>query len=164
MDEGFRSGRYFVVRELRRNMSTEQRFGIFALLFMAIAIVGAYVYKTKQSASPAQGGKNFAVQSIRMISVEEYEFVLQDNNRMRGKLRGGVSPEAKDEIIKLLNTVQRGRIEVVACQVGGPCIVELFLTAKDGAEWAKDINLWDWLVQRKLAYQTIPGPKPNPKK
>lgn len=123
------------------------------VLMLAVAIGGIYVYKTKISSTTVQNQVSYVIKSVRFLSAGEFEFVLQDDTRMSGRLQGGVSPEAKDDLMTLLHSVERGRIVVLNCQHAGMSTVDVFLVVKGGGIWSKEINLWDWLVQRKLSYR-----------
>lgn len=136
---------------------------ILILAFAALAIGGVYVYKMRKAPTAVekvQVGDVLPVISIRILPAGDFEFIQKDGHRIHGKLRGDISPEGREEVIRLLNTSTQSKIVIVPGQVD-VCVVDVLLTVKDGGKWAKELNLWDWLVQRKLAYQQ---PQTSPKR
>lgn len=137
-------------------MNNSKIFRLCMLLLMgAMLIVGVYIYKAKRANAPSSveqisasvplGAYN--LKSMRLLSDGALELIIKDTGvRIRGQLRGQVSPDAQDEIIRLLNSALKGRMVVL--QSGPTCVVDVFLTLQ-----TNEVNLWDWLVQKKLTYQ-----------
>lgn len=141
---------------------------VMALLLFAGVIGGVYLHKAHKPANtviaPVQSTER-VVKAIRLLAQGDFEFVGSDGFRVHGYLRGEVSPEAKPEIVRLLNSAQKSRI-IIAGTRNGPAgeqsVVEVFLTLKQSGESClREVNLWEWLQQNKWSY--LPQAK-NPKK
>ena len=151
------------------NSTTSLMLRIGALILGAAIVIAAYNHKASHITDPvaitpekvpAQG---FELGSARILVDGNFEFISKSGVRIRGRLRGGITPEAKSEIIRLLNSAEKGRIMVVECGVD-ICTVDVLLTIKqseNGVPCLKEVNLADWLQQNKLLYQM---PQPPQKK
>jgi hypothetical protein len=127
------------------------------IVIMALAIVlGVYVKKSHRS-MVVEESQTYGIKSVRVLTHNDFEFVADDGSKIHGYLRGDSVPEAKPEIIRLMNSAIKGRIVVVGTRngtAGEASVVDVFLTVKEtGDICPKEMSLWEWLQQKKLAYQ-----------
>ena len=131
-----------------------------SLILGVAIIIAAYNYKAHiadcvtitPEMVPAQG---FDLRSARILEDGNFEFISKNGVRIRGCLRGGISPDAKSEIIRLLNSAEKAKIIIVECKAD-ICIVDVLLMVKqseNGVPCQKEVNLAEWLQQNKLLYQ-----------
>lgn len=124
---------------------------------MAVLICGVYYKKHRSPVVPtpvSQMSGLHVAKVMRLLPNENFEFILEDGSRIHARLRGDISPDSRDDVIRLMNNSKRGKIDVVCHHRDGTMVVDVLLTQKDNSE----VNLWDWLLQRNLTYQTQ---KPN---
>lgn len=138
-----------------------------SLLLGAAIIASIYHYKASHIADPVvitpekvplQG---FYLSSVRILADGNFEFISKNGMRIRGRIRGNISPEAKSEIIRLLNSAEECKVMVLECG-SDICTVDVLLKVKqieNGVPCLKEVNLAQWLQQNKLLYQMLPKKK-----
>ena len=120
------------------------------LLVALLGVVGGVCYYKIHHSVPKQESVlkgEFAVSSVRVVAAGEYEF-LTKQGRIHAKLRGCVSSEAKDPIVRLINSASFVKIIIIADRGDGTAMVDVVLTIQ-----SVDVNLWSWLVERQFACQ-----------
>ena len=122
---------------------------IFSLLLLVT--VGVVVKRTFLGVSvidgqPVAPARIEIVQSISVLSSNEFDIKLANGERIYGKLPVQVSPDAKDKIVRLLHASRNPRA-VLRKKVGDTWIVDIVIVNQADEIWLSDWlgkNNWVW--------------------
>lgn len=122
-------------------------FLIILVVSLGLSIYFAYKYKIEMPpVIPLSLFHDFIV--IKKIAIlengHEFDILLEDNRRIHARLQNETPPEAKNEVVRLINCSTNPKLFKIS-EDNGVWIVEIYLTT-DG----KEIILSSWLRERHL--------------
>lgn len=136
---------------------------LFVMVLLGGLIVIAVYYNKTHMSTPAvvvelqeDLNQEFKLHSVRVLGGGEFEFTLKNGDLVKGFLGVRVTPSAKNEVIKLINSAKgRGRI-VVHSKFEDGWLVDVYLTPeKQGNDTCQEIHLTQWLQQKNFIYRGV---------
>jgi len=121
------------------------------ILGIIIVILGAglyYAYSlTSVGSTPPAIGQERGITKIGVLNGHEFDLELENGERVHAVLTVDSTPEATEEVIKLINKSINPRI-VVLDKRDNLWVIELHLTVRE-----IEFKLSDWLVDRNMIWE-----------
>lgn len=116
------------------------------------------VIKDQSSSTPFIGvhqwaNKSYSVQTVNVLNGHEFDLQLANGKRIRGFLEVTAAPEAKKEVVRLLNNSRKPRVILKRRKDDGHWCIEL-LVQPQSEGWQREVNVADWLRANRLAYDS----------
>lgn len=117
-------------------------------LFIWTALRDAHLTGTAQVAVDRLIGRTYKVNHIGVISGHEFDIKLESGKRIHALLDVITAPEARDEVVRVLNKAQDPHVRLIGRDESN-WHVELYFRI-DGS--GREINFSDWLRQQGLVW------------
>jgi len=87
------------------------------------------------------------VQSISVLSANEFEIKLENGEKIHGRLAVNVTPDAKDKIVRLIHSSRNPRA-ILRKKIGDIWVVDIVVDKQ-----ADEIRLSEWLTDNNLVWK-----------
>lgn len=127
-------------------------------MVLLIALFSWVVIKDQTTDTPFIGvhqwsGRSYPVQSINVLQGHEYDLSLSNGIRIRAYLELDSTPEARKQVVRLLNRSAKPRVVLLKRKDRGHWYVDLLVHPQD-EEYGhgREVSISDWLRSKQLAY------------
>lgn len=127
-------------------------------LIVVLSLALVFVYAAKTGHAPQIGFgiteklNSYKITGIEVLAGNEFSLTLIDGKRVHGFVKEKTVPEAKEQVIKFINSTSNPRAVLVKSMGAGDWLVELFFTV-DSPDGPLEVNLNNWLVENRLVFQ-----------
>lgn len=129
-------------------------------MVLLIALFSWVVIKDQTSDVPFIGvhqwsGKSHPVQTVDVLKGHEYDLRLLNGSRIRAYLKVESVPEAREQVVQLLNNSRKPRVVLLKRKDAGHWYVELIVQPQDvklGGKVGGEVSITDWLRSNDLIY------------
>lgn len=134
---------------------------LFVLLVvsLSVSIVGIINYKINVHHSDDQLANMFiqlqnpiGVQKINVLNGDEFELILDNQQKIHAVLDVRTTPSAKPRVVELFNKITKPRI-ILKHQQNDTWVVQFYVTTPDLSGNLVEVSLSKWLTEKKLIYE-----------
>lgn len=92
------------------------------------------------------------VQKINVLNGDEFELILENQQKIHAILEVRTTPSAKPRVIELLNKITKPRI-ILNHQQNDTWVIQFYVTTPDLSGNLVEVSLSKWLTEKKLIYE-----------